>query len=75
MRSTLIPPALPRIPGLEISARYHPAGDGTEVGAVTSAVRLPSGEIVALGYVRKEASQPGTKLLLADGARVVVAAG
>lgn len=49
--------------------------DGVEVGTVTSAVRLPSGEISALGYVRKEASQSGTKLQLASGARAVVAAG
>ena len=32
LQQTLIPPALPHIPGLEMSARYHPAGDGTEVG-------------------------------------------
>ncbi len=49
--------------------------DGTEVGAVTSAARLPSGNAVGLAYVRKEASQPGTKLQLASGARAVVTAG
>lgn len=49
--------------------------DGVEVGSVTSAARLPSGEVVALGYIRKEASQPGTNLQLASGARAVVTAG
>ncbi|MBI1865915.1 MAG: folate-binding protein YgfZ [Nitrospirae bacterium] len=49
--------------------------DGTEVGAVTSAARLPAGDAVALAYVRKEASQPGTKLQLPSGARAVVTAG
>ncbi len=32
LQSTLIPPAPPTIPGLEVSAAYRPAGDGEEVG-------------------------------------------
>jgi len=44
--------------------------DGKDAGYVTSAVRSPrTGKITALGYVRREANQPGTKLVLrsADG--------
>ncbi len=32
LQQTLIPPALPTIPGLSLAADYHPAGDGSEVG-------------------------------------------
>jgi phosphoserine phosphatase RsbU/P len=32
LQQTLIPPALPRVPGLEIAAAYRPAGTGEEVG-------------------------------------------
>lgn len=32
LQQTLIPPALPVVPGLEIAASYRPAGDGEEVG-------------------------------------------
>lgn len=32
LQETLIPPAPPAIPGLEVAAAYRPAGDGTEVG-------------------------------------------
>lgn len=32
LQQTLIPPAVPRVPGLEIAAVYEPAGDGHEVG-------------------------------------------
>lgn len=32
LQQTLIPPAPPVIPGLEVAARFRPAGDGTEVG-------------------------------------------
>ncbi len=32
LSATLIPPSPPRIPGLEVSAGYRPAGDGEEVG-------------------------------------------
>jgi phosphoserine phosphatase RsbU/P len=32
LQRTLIPPAEPRIPGLELAAAYHPAGHGAEVG-------------------------------------------
>jgi sigma-B regulation protein RsbU (phosphoserine phosphatase) len=32
LQQTLIPPAPPQIPGLDVAAAYRPAGDGTEVG-------------------------------------------
>ena len=32
LQRTLIPPAPPCVPGLDIAAAYRPAGDGTEVG-------------------------------------------
>jgi sigma-B regulation protein RsbU (phosphoserine phosphatase) len=32
LQQTLIPPTPPEIPGLDVAARYRPAGDGTEVG-------------------------------------------
>jgi sigma-B regulation protein RsbU (phosphoserine phosphatase) len=32
LQQTLIPPSPPTIPGLEVAARYRPAGDGAEVG-------------------------------------------
>jgi sigma-B regulation protein RsbU (phosphoserine phosphatase) len=32
LQQTLIPPTPPDVPGLDIAARYRPAGDGTEVG-------------------------------------------
>lgn len=32
LQRSLLPPCLPAIPGVELAARYHPAGDHTEVG-------------------------------------------
>jgi serine phosphatase RsbU (regulator of sigma subunit) len=32
LQRSLLPPCLPDIPGVELAARYHPAGDHTEVG-------------------------------------------
>jgi sigma-B regulation protein RsbU (phosphoserine phosphatase) len=32
LQRTLIPPAVPDVPGLEVAAAYRPAGDGAEVG-------------------------------------------
>jgi sigma-B regulation protein RsbU (phosphoserine phosphatase) len=32
LQESLLPPELPRIPGLQVAGRYRPAGDGTEVG-------------------------------------------
>jgi serine phosphatase RsbU (regulator of sigma subunit) len=32
LQQSLLPPSLPSIPGLELAASYHPAGQGVEVG-------------------------------------------
>ncbi|HWH34353.1 MAG TPA: SpoIIE family protein phosphatase [Acidimicrobiales bacterium] len=32
LQQSLLPPALPEIPGAELAARYHPAGSGLEIG-------------------------------------------
>lgn len=32
LQQSLLPPQLPEVPGLELAARYHPAGTGLEVG-------------------------------------------
>ena len=32
LQHSLLPPALPEIPGLDLAARYHPAGEGVDVG-------------------------------------------
>jgi serine phosphatase RsbU (regulator of sigma subunit) len=32
LQRSLLPPCLPTIPGVELAARYHPAGDNAEVG-------------------------------------------
>ncbi|MGI8685105.1 MAG: PP2C family protein-serine/threonine phosphatase [Acidimicrobiales bacterium] len=32
LQDSLLPPTPPRLPGLELASRYHPAGDGSEVG-------------------------------------------
>jgi len=32
LQDSLLPPTLPGLPGLELASRYHPAGDGSEVG-------------------------------------------
>jgi glycine cleavage system aminomethyltransferase T len=44
--------------------------EGKEVGYVTSAVKSPAlNAIIALGYVRREASAAGTELVLRSGDR------
>jgi aminomethyltransferase len=45
--------------------------DGKEVGEVTSVAQLPSGQIIALGYVRREAGGPGTILNAGDSTATV----
>ncbi|HJP66650.1 MAG TPA: GAF domain-containing protein [Actinomycetota bacterium] len=32
LQSALLPPEIPQIPGMEVAARYRPAGEGAEVG-------------------------------------------
>ena len=51
-----------------VEAGVKLASDGKEVGQVTSVVKLPTtGELIGLGYVRKEASTVGSVINLADG--------
>lgn len=45
--------------------------DGKDVGEITSVAELPSGSIIALGYIRREASAPGTELAAADATATV----
>jgi sigma-B regulation protein RsbU (phosphoserine phosphatase) len=53
LQQTLIPPALPVVPGLELAAAYHPAGHGAEVGGdFYDAFRVgPQEWVVTLGDV------------------------
>jgi len=47
--------------------------EGKEIGEITSACASPSlGKTIALAYVRREASEPGTSLELASGAAAEV---
>ncbi len=49
--------------------------EGKEVGEITSACVLPSqNRAISLGYIRREVAEPGTKLVLASGIPVEVAA-
>lgn len=53
LQRSLLPPTLPAIPGLELAARYHPVGDGSEVGGdFYDAFRLSDGRwAVVIGDV------------------------
>jgi sigma-B regulation protein RsbU (phosphoserine phosphatase) len=53
LQSTLIPPSPPRLPGLDVSAAYRPAGDGEEVGGdFYDIFQISDGDwVVALGDV------------------------
>jgi phosphoserine phosphatase RsbU/P len=53
LQSTLIPPSPPKLPGLDVSASYRPAGDGEEVGGDFYDVFQigPDDWVVALGDV------------------------
>jgi aminomethyltransferase len=68
-----------RFVGLVVDAAEAPApgeklsSDEKEVGEVTSACVSPTlGNTIALAYVRREVSEPGTKLVLASGHTAVV---
>jgi sigma-B regulation protein RsbU (phosphoserine phosphatase) len=53
LQQTLIPPALPEVPGLDVAAVYRPAGDGTEVGGdFYDIFQIGAGDwVVAIGDV------------------------
>lgn len=70
-----------KLVGLFTEAAQSPAPgekllrDGKEAGEITSACVSPTLErTIALAYLRKEASEPGTTLILASGARATVMA-
>ncbi len=53
-------------PDASVEAGVKLASDGKEVGQVTSVVKLPNtGNLIGLGYVRKEASEAGSVISLA----------
>jgi sigma-B regulation protein RsbU (phosphoserine phosphatase) len=54
LQQSLIPPAPPDIPGLQVSAAYRPAGNGDEIGGdFYDVFQLGPGEwMVAVGDVR-----------------------
>ena len=55
-------------PDAQIEGGAKLARDGREVGHVTSVVKVPtSGELIGLGYVRKEAAEAGTRMNFAEG--------
>jgi aminomethyltransferase len=63
------------VDGVLPAAETKIQADGKDVGEVTSVASLPSAsgaQLVALGYIRREAVQPG-KLLEAGGAKLSVA--
>ncbi|MCE2463549.1 MAG: aminomethyltransferase family protein [Dehalococcoidia bacterium] len=56
-------------PDARIEAGIKLAKEGREVGQVTSVVKVPTtGELIGLGYVRKEAAEVGTQISLAEEA-------
>jgi aminomethyltransferase len=70
-----------KLVGLTVNAPWAPArgeklsSDEKEVGEITSACVSPTlGKTIALAYVRREVSEPGTKLVLASGPAAEVAA-
>ena len=70
-----------KLVGVVVEALAAPArgekllSDEKEVGEITSACVSPTlGKTIALAYVRREVSEPGTKLVLASGPAAEVAA-
>ena len=54
LQQTLMPPAPPRVPGLDLAAGYRPAGDGAEIGGdFYDVFEIGTGDwVVAVGDVR-----------------------
>jgi|SRR5579875_804526 len=68
-----------KLVGLFVNAKEapEPGGkilrEGKEIGEVTSTCISPTlGRTLAMGYIRKEASDPGTKVILASGSEAEV---
>jgi PAS domain S-box-containing protein len=52
LQRSLLPPALPEMPGFALAALYQPAGEGNEVGGdFYDAFRVPSGWMIVVGDV------------------------
>ncbi len=68
-----------KLTGLRLEATALPAhgtkllADGKEVGQITTAVRSPRLGAIALGYVRREHLEPGTKLGVEGGGTAEIA--
>ncbi len=54
LQATLMPPSIPQIPGLDVSAAYRPAGDGREVGGdFYDIFQIATGDwVIVVGDVR-----------------------
>jgi sigma-B regulation protein RsbU (phosphoserine phosphatase) len=67
LQESLLPPAPPAIPGLEVATAYRPAGTGTEIGGDFSDVfEVPSGAwAVLVGDVRGKGVEAATVASLA----------
>ena len=49
LQSSLLPPSLPAFPGVEFTARYRAAGEGSELGGdFYDVFQLPDGRVIAL---------------------------
>lgn len=67
LQRTLLPPSPPRIEGLEVSAAYRPAGDGSEVGGDFYDVFeiSPTDVVIAMGDVSGKGVQAAAVTALA----------
>ena len=55
-------------PNARVAEGVKLARDGKEAGHITSVVELPTtGDLIGLGYVRKEAAEVGTRMSIAEG--------
>ena len=67
LQRTLLPPALPTIPGLELEAAFQPAGEGTDLGGdFYDAVEVGDGEwLVVVGDVSGKGAEAAAVSALA----------
>ena len=67
LQRTLLPPALPTIPGLELEAAFQPAGEGTDLGGdFYDAVQVGDGEwLVVVGDVSGKGAEAAAVSALA----------
>jgi phosphoserine phosphatase RsbU/P len=67
LQQTLIPPALPEIPGLDLAAAYRPAGRGEEVGGdFYDVFEIGDGDwVVVIGDVRGKGAEAAVVTALA----------